>query len=67
MLIRLRDKGARYLVMVRGIPRDELAEFINRANDGIQDWLDRGVIRNAALGETALAPSVTARLYRIQP
>ncbi len=67
VLIRLRDKGARYIVMVRGVPRGDVAEFLNRANDGIQDWLDRGVIRNAVLGDVPLTPGVTATVYRIQP
>lgn len=66
-LIRLRDKNARYLVFADGIPREDLVEFINRANAAVEGYIWDGRLRAKLLAETPLTNGIQARLYGIKP
>ncbi|MDD5658155.1 MAG: glycosyltransferase family 39 protein [Elusimicrobia bacterium] len=65
-LIRLKDKNADMLLMVRGIPPEELPVFLNRANSGLQARIDSGSLPARRLGFVSLRAGVTAELYGLR-
>ena len=66
-LIRLKDKDADMLVMVRGVPAQELVDLINRANAGLQQRLDAGRLPARRLAEVPLKSGITAEVYSLRP
>ena len=66
-LIRLKDKNARYAVFVDGIPRDQLPEFLNRANKAVEGYVWNGRLKAKLLAEIPIHDGIQARLYGITP
>ncbi len=64
-LIRLKDKSCDALVVVDGVPEAELPAFLNRANAGVRAMAASGRLRTAPAGSAALAPGVTATVFRL--
>ena len=61
-LIRLKDKGARYLIFVDGtVP--ELPLFLNRANDALRARVSSGALPARRLAVIPIADGLTAELY----
>lgn len=64
-LIRLKDKNATALVLVDGLPESELPAFLNRTNAGIAAAVGTGRLPARDSGLVQLAPSITARVFRL--
>ena len=66
-LIRLKDKGASALIVIDGLPRAQLPTFLNRANEGVLDAVASGRLRARETERNALAPGISARVFRLNP
>lgn len=64
-LIRLKDKGAVRLIIVSGIPDDQLPAFLNRANAGIAAALASGRLPARLQARVPLGAGVSATVYGI--
>ncbi len=66
-LIRLKDKGADLLVMVEGKLPEDLPAFLNRANPGVQQAINRGRLPAKKLARIPIRDGLQAVLYRLKP
>jgi hypothetical protein len=65
-LIRLKDKAAGYLVLMEGELPLDIPPFLNRANAGIREAVERGILPAERLSKISLTPGLTAALYRLR-
>ena len=64
-LIRLKDKSCDAIIFVEGVPESELPSFLNRANAGVLAMTVSGRLRTKMTARVALAPGVTATVFRL--
>ncbi|MBI5631793.1 MAG: glycosyltransferase family 39 protein [Elusimicrobia bacterium] len=64
-LIRLKDKSADFLILVRDAPKGDLSPLLNRANAGLMSAVRHGTLPTLKLESVPLFPGVHAELYRI--
>jgi hypothetical protein len=64
-LIRLKDKDASALVLVEGLPDSEMPAFLNRTNAGVAAAVRSGRLRASETALVALAPGISARVFRL--
>jgi len=65
-LIRMKEKDVRYLVLVAGHPAQAAPGFLNVVNDGVAALAGTARLPARRLGLLALAPGMTAVLYRLE-